>query len=103
MILTNADIHLDKRCNNSDQRREFIENVKCFNPREKMQPLNECNDKLTVMMELIKDMDRDDRIPALCCSFRKLQQCIVINSKMICGESSSQYWDETIREVVSFL
>jgi hypothetical protein len=60
-----------------------------------MQPLNECNDKHTLMMELIKDMNRDDRIPALCCSFRKLQQCIVIKSKIICGQSSSQYWDET--------
>jgi hypothetical protein len=103
MILTNVEIHLDNRCNNSDHRREFIEHVKCFNPREKMQPLNECNDKHTVMMELIKDMDRDDQTPALCCSLRKLQECIVTKSKMICGESSSQYWDETFQEVVSFL
>ncbi len=103
MILTNLDIQMDKRCNNSDHRREFIEEVQCFNPREKMQPLNECNDKYTVMMELIKDMERDDRMPALCCAFHKLQECIVTKSKMICGESSSQYWDETFEEVVSFL
>jgi hypothetical protein len=95
--------HLDNRCSKPDNRHEFIEHVKCFNPREKMQPLNECDDKHIAMMLLIKDLGKDDRRSALCCSFHKFHECIVTKSKNICGEGSSQYWDDIIQEVVSFL
>jgi hypothetical protein len=102
MMFTSLDNHLDNRCNKPDNRNEFIEHLKCFNPREKMQPLNECDDKHIAMVQLIKDLGKDDRSPALCCSFHKFHECIVTKSKKICGEGSSQYWDDIIQEVVSF-
>jgi hypothetical protein len=101
IMLTEVGNHLDNRCNNPDFKREFIERIKCFNPREKMQPLDECVDKYIAMGQLIKDLGKDDLIPALCCSFHKIHECIVTKSKNICGEGSSQY--DIIQEVVSFL
>ena len=101
MILTNMGIHMDNRC--SKDRAEFIENAKCFEPRDKMQALNVCSDKHTKMLEIAGTMGKDEHIPGACCAYHTFKHCIVENTKQICGEGHSQYWDEIFDEVVSAL
>lgn len=88
------------RCEKSDERQEFMDHVKCLLPREKMEPLNICSDKHLVMMETVKDMPAEDRMPATCCIFFKFKECILAKTKGICGDVTSDYWDDVLAEIV---
>jgi len=101
--LTNAAKHFDKRCNGAKDRSEFLSHVKCLLPKEKMEPFHICADKDLVMMEKLKDVKLDDRIPASCCIFHYFQDCIRQNNKAICGEETTDYWDQIINEYVNYL
>jgi len=98
--MISAERHLDKRCNDPQDRKEFLTHAKCLLPREKMEPFHVCIDKNLVMMEKLKDVAVEDRIPTSCCIFHFAQECIRKNNKAICGQETSDYWDQIINEVV---
>lgn len=103
MVLTNMGNHMDNRCGKPAERQEFIDHVKCFNPRDKIEPMDVCVDKNIVLTEKVKDMSADHQMPASCCSFHLFQDCIVSTAKEVCGDGSAQYWNDMISEVVSFI
>ena len=103
MILTNMALHMEERCNNPKDRAEFIENARCFLPKEKMKPLDICSDKHTRYIEIASKMGKDNHVAGTCCGYFLFKQCIVNEAKILCGGGHSQYWDEIFDDVVSCL
>ncbi|CAG2181254.1 unnamed protein product [Oppiella nova] len=101
MAVGNADKHLMKRCDNSEDRKEFLKHVKCLTDKSKMEPMHICAEKNSVMMEKLVDVALEDRIPSGCCIFHSFQECIRKNMKEQCGDEAKDYWDEVINEIVS--
>ena len=50
--MTNAGKHLDKRCNDPKDRKEFLSHVKCLLPKEKMEPFQKNCDFFGVSIDL---------------------------------------------------
>ncbi|CAG2112568.1 unnamed protein product, partial [Medioppia subpectinata] len=99
MAVGNADKHLMKRCDNPDDRKEFLKHVSCLKDKQKMEPMHICAEKNAVMMETLMNVDLADRIPAGCCIFHSFQDCIRQNMKTQCGDDAKDYWDEVINEI----
>ncbi|CAG2120842.1 unnamed protein product, partial [Medioppia subpectinata] len=82
------------------ERTEFLENIQCFLPKEKMDPLHVCSDKLTKFVELTSQMSKDEpHLPFICCGFQEYRHCIVSNTEKICTVGHSQFWDEIFDEM----
>ncbi|CAG2162561.1 unnamed protein product [Oppiella nova] len=102
MVLTNMGHHMESRCNKPSERAEFLENVKCFLPKEKMKPLHVCGDKHTKFMEIASKMSKEDaHLAFMCCAYQVFKHCILTNTIQICSEGHAQYWDEIFEEVAS--
>ncbi|XP_054159978.1 uncharacterized protein LOC128958188 [Oppia nitens] len=100
MATGNADKHLSKRCDIKKDRDEFLTNAKCLTNKDNMEPFHVCAEKNSVMMEKLVDVALEDRIPAGCCIFHSFQDCIRTNMEKICGDTSRDYWDEVINDIV---
>ena len=100
LALSNGAKHLDRRCDNPKDRQDFLAHVKCLSSKEKMEPFHVCADKNLVMMEQVMGMGDEDSVGAGCCIFHLFQDCIRQRNKEICGEETTDYWDEVINEIV---
>ena len=101
LVISNMKDHLQTRCNDAKEKADFVENAKCFTPREKMEPLFVCTDKHIKMWELAMTMGKDDHVFGACCGYQLFKRCVVAATKQTCGEGQSQYWDDMFDEVVS--
>ncbi|CAG2118907.1 unnamed protein product [Medioppia subpectinata] len=102
MVSDSLSKHLDTQCNQPKERAEFIENMKCFEPKEKMTPLHVCTDKHTKAMELVSLMNKGDpHMQFMCCAYQLFRRCITKEVTQICSVGHSQFWDEMFDEVAS--
>ena len=93
--------HMTERCDNPKDRKEFIEFVACFLPKEqKFPPLHECSDKHTKMISLAAEMGQDGHIPGACCAFHLFKDCVLSKVEGICSKGHQQFWDEVFGDVV---
>ncbi|CAG2117108.1 unnamed protein product, partial [Medioppia subpectinata] len=49
-----------------------------------MEPLHLCMDRYTVHLDLIRTMDPDTKISAVCCGFHLFQDCIQKSTQSLC-------------------
>ena len=102
IALNNGNAFIDKRCNNPKDRAEFLQHVHCIVPKDKMEALHMCADKHLVMMTKLKEIDKPDRIAALCCTAHLSQECMRQGFKKHCNEDTQGYWDDAWDELVSW-
>lgn len=100
LALSNGAKHLDKRCKDAKDRKDFITYVKCYVDKSKMEPLHVCADKNLAMLELFLDMKMEEEMGVGCCIFQLFQRCIHNTNLQQCGEEVTEYWDEVIIEMV---
>ncbi|XP_054160026.1 uncharacterized protein LOC128958235 [Oppia nitens] len=100
IIVKNFDSHMHKRCNQPKDRADFIDNVKCFLPKEKMKPLYVCYDKYIKSMDIAVHMPKTDAfMPLVCCGFHLFKQCVLTETKKICSDAHAEYWDDVYDEI----
>ena len=101
ILTTSLKRHLETRYLNPKDRKEFIDFVGCFLPKEeKMSPLHECSDKHTKMIQLAVDMGQEGHIKASCCAFHMFTDCILTRVRGMCSEGHKQFWEEVFQDVV---
>ena len=101
LVMKNNAKHLERRCDNPKDRQDFLNHIQCLSSKEKAEPFHICADKNLAMMEMVLNMDGEEAANAGCCIFHVFQDCIRQRNKEICGEETTDYWDEVINEIVS--
>ncbi|XP_017461409.1 PREDICTED: uncharacterized protein LOC108354747, partial [Rhagoletis zephyria] len=100
-IMKSVKDHYNKRCNDPDYSKDFIEHNKCFEDPAIFEQFHQCEDKwFHRMQELLKlKVDVEKGIQSTCCIFHEFQRCISEQNTNLCHDKNARFWDDTLDEV----
>lgn len=98
-VMNDLERHLHTRCDNPDERAEFLKHVQCFHDQSKIDSVRLCADKHMVMLEKVSNLPKPLRLGGACCSSHSLRDCAINKITSLCSGETGDYFNEMIGEI----
>jgi hypothetical protein len=82
---------------NSDEREKYLRHAVCLNNAQK--EARPCISDLTVAIDKAINADIENRVPEMCCAFRRMRKCSSDKIEAKCGKDGLKYMGQMLQSI----